>query len=94
LARVGHKVLSLKRIAIGPLRLGELPLGGYRRLTREEVKQLEYHSRRRKDTSTAPGKPRKKSVRTHRKQAHSEDVAPRKSRFQAAKRSRSRKRQR
>lgn len=44
LARVGHKVLELKRIAIGPLRLGELPLGAYRELTRDEVRALRRDS--------------------------------------------------
>ncbi len=41
LARVGHKVVQLKRIAIGPLRLGELPLGAFRELTRSEVQALQ-----------------------------------------------------
>jgi 23S rRNA pseudouridine2605 synthase len=41
LARVGHKVLRLKRIAVGPVRLGELPVAAYRRLTSEEVRKLE-----------------------------------------------------
>lgn len=41
LAAVGHKVQKLKRIAIGPLRLGELPTGAYRPLTQEEVRTLE-----------------------------------------------------
>ncbi len=40
LARVGHKVLSLTRTAMGPLRLADLPSGAHRKLTREEVKQL------------------------------------------------------
>lgn len=40
LARVGHKVLQLKRIAIGSIRLGELPEGAYRELTLAEVKGL------------------------------------------------------
>ena len=40
LARVGHKVVKLKRIAIGPLRLGELPLGSSRQLTHDELKKL------------------------------------------------------
>ena len=40
LARVGHKVLRLVRIAVGPVRLGKLPPGGYRRLSREEVGAL------------------------------------------------------
>jgi 23S rRNA pseudouridine2605 synthase len=37
---VGHRVLRLERVAFGPLWLGELPLGGHRRLTAAEVEQL------------------------------------------------------
>ena len=40
LARVGHKVLHLRRVAIGPLRLGNLAAGEARRLTGAEVQQL------------------------------------------------------
>jgi 23S rRNA pseudouridine2605 synthase len=40
LARVGHKVERLTRIAVGPVRLGDLPTGAHRRLTREEVAAL------------------------------------------------------
>jgi len=40
LARVGHKVMQLRRISMGPLRLGELPAGAHRRLTQREVSQL------------------------------------------------------
>ncbi|MCC9602547.1 rRNA pseudouridine synthase [Stieleria sp. JC731] len=40
LARLGHKVQVLSRIAIGPLRLGDIPPGAYRKLTREEVARL------------------------------------------------------
>ena len=40
LARIGHKVLVLRRIAIGPLQLGDLPVGAHRRLTIEEVAML------------------------------------------------------
>lgn len=40
LARVGHKVQRLTRIAVGPLRLGDLPRGAARRLTPEEVRKL------------------------------------------------------
>lgn len=34
---VGHNVLQLKRVAIGDLGVGELPLGAYRALTKEEI---------------------------------------------------------
>lgn len=40
MASLGHKVVSLKRIAIGPIRLGEMPRGTYRELTREEIMAL------------------------------------------------------
>jgi 23S rRNA pseudouridine2605 synthase len=40
LARIGHKVLKLKRIAIGPLRLGKLQPGECRQLTSAEVRRL------------------------------------------------------
>ncbi len=40
LARVGHKVQQLRRIAIGPVRLGDLPAGAYRELTRIEIRGL------------------------------------------------------
>jgi len=40
LARVGHKVQRLTRIAIGPIRLGDLPRGAVRPLTPEEVRKL------------------------------------------------------
>jgi 23S rRNA pseudouridine2605 synthase len=39
-ARIGHKVLRLKRVSMGPIRLAGLPSGACRRLTRDEVKQL------------------------------------------------------
>jgi 23S rRNA pseudouridine2605 synthase len=37
---VGHRVVALERIAFGPLRLGDLPSGGHRRLSEPEVEQL------------------------------------------------------
>ena len=40
LARVGHKVLRLVRTAVGPVRLGSLPPGGFRRLTGKELEGL------------------------------------------------------
>ncbi len=45
LARLGHKVMRLQRIAIGPLRLGKLPVGAYRPLTAAEVAQLKAAAR-------------------------------------------------
>ena len=40
LARVGHKVQRLTRVAVGPIRLGQLPRGAFRPLTHEEVRKL------------------------------------------------------
>jgi 23S rRNA pseudouridine2605 synthase len=37
---IDHRVESLERVAFGPLRLGNLPIGGHRRLTPAEVEQL------------------------------------------------------
>jgi 23S rRNA pseudouridine2605 synthase len=37
---LGHHVATLERVAFGPLRLGELPVGGHRRLTLAEVERL------------------------------------------------------
>jgi 23S rRNA pseudouridine2605 synthase len=64
LARVGHKVQRLVRIAVGSLRLGELPRGAYRPLHREEIDAL------RRDIAD--------SRRRHRMQKHSRprDLGP------------------
>ena len=43
-AAVGHPTLRLVRIAIGPLRLGDLPVGAWRALTAEEESKL-YQNR-------------------------------------------------
>ena len=37
---VGHRVVSLQRVRFGPLMLGELPLGGHRKLSANEVSVL------------------------------------------------------
>ncbi len=39
-AAVGHKVLKLRRVQIGPLKLSELPVGAHRPLTKEELQKL------------------------------------------------------
>jgi 23S rRNA pseudouridine2605 synthase len=39
-ARVGHKVLRLVRVSVGPVRLGKLPPGSIRPLAREEIAAL------------------------------------------------------
>lgn len=37
---IGHKVIKLKRIQIGPIKLGNLPVGRYRFLREEEVRTI------------------------------------------------------
>ncbi|MCC7420185.1 MAG: rRNA pseudouridine synthase [Planctomycetaceae bacterium] len=44
LARLGHKVLSLQRVAFGPIRLGSLPLGEFRVLGAKEVVELKAYA--------------------------------------------------
>lgn len=39
-ARIGHKVQRLTRIAVGPVRLGDLPPGAVRLLTKQEIGAL------------------------------------------------------
>ncbi len=43
---VGHRVLDLRRVAFGPLRLGNLPEGAHRRLSAGEVQSLHGAARR------------------------------------------------
>jgi 23S rRNA pseudouridine2605 synthase len=40
LAKVGHKVMQLRRISIGPIRLADLPVGASRKLVPREVQEL------------------------------------------------------
>jgi 23S rRNA pseudouridine2605 synthase len=70
LARLGHKVMSLQRVALGPLRLGDLPRGNYRALKTDELKRLReevfYQSRAAKAGGESadeerPSGPRKKT---------------------------------
>lgn len=56
LARLGHKVQHLRRIAVGPLRLGDLPPGAYRVVSHHEVDKLW----RATETSTDAGPPRRR----------------------------------
>ncbi len=65
-ARVGHKVMHLKRVGFGPLRLGHLPSGRCRDLTPAEVQRLREWLRR----------SRKAASRTHRSPNRAEPSAP------------------
>ena len=44
LAEVGHPVLELSRVGIGPIELGDMPVGKWRYLTSEQVKSLQDYT--------------------------------------------------
>ena len=65
LAKLGHKVMRLKRVAVGPVRLDRLPKGKSRKLSLPEIealrktaaegqKRVEKLARRARGTSEAP----------------------------------------
>jgi 23S rRNA pseudouridine2605 synthase len=57
LARVGHKVLTLKRVAVGPIKLGDLPSGGWRRLMPQEVEALLRVAKEKRRAAKGKGRP-------------------------------------
>ncbi len=65
LARVGHKVLRLKRIAVGPLKLADLPTGAWRKLLPREVEQLiaDSHQQEQKAKAARPQRDQRKAQR-------------------------------
>ena len=71
MAKLEHKVLNLKRIAIGSLRLGDMPEGSYRILSRQEIAGLRRGSSSAKATSG--GKP---SAGKRKKKAATESLPP------------------
>jgi 23S rRNA pseudouridine2605 synthase len=54
LAKLGHKVLALKRVAIGPVKLDRLPKGKSRRLSLPELQALRRSVERRPKSKPAP----------------------------------------
>lgn len=58
LASLGHKVQKLTRVAVGPVKLGEMPPGAYRPLTPQEVRAL-----RESGASAEESRPRVKKKR-------------------------------
>jgi len=75
LARVGHKVLRLQRIAQGSLRLGNLAPGEYRPLTLEEVELLKEGARE-SINKPKPMRPRKTKENTLKFEAPADDFEP------------------
>ena len=57
LARVGHKVLRLKRIAVGPIKLADLPTGAWRKLLPVEVENLLRLAKEKRKAGKAKRKP-------------------------------------
>jgi 23S rRNA pseudouridine2605 synthase len=55
--RIGHPVQKLRRVAIGPLRDPNLPVGDLRELSEAEVEKLRRVTARPKKTSLAPAPP-------------------------------------
>ncbi|HEV3023736.1 MAG TPA: pseudouridine synthase, partial [Pirellulales bacterium] len=51
LAKVGHKVLRLKRVALGGVRLKDLPPGAYRKLRHDELRHLKRRAKPHGDPS-------------------------------------------
>jgi pseudouridine synthase len=60
-AAVGHQVIDLQRVRIGPLSLGTLPVGEWRALTQQEVRKVQDVARR----LTAPDGAQRPSPRQH-----------------------------
>ena len=52
LARVGHKVMALRRVQVGAIKLGKLASGDFRRLTSKEVAELYRMADARPDAAT------------------------------------------
>ncbi|MCA9097898.1 MAG: rRNA pseudouridine synthase [Planctomycetaceae bacterium] len=66
LARIGHKVMQLQRVQLGPLRLGTLKLGRCRLLTRDEVLRLRRADQYQPEEETPGKSPRSQNRRPKR----------------------------
>jgi 23S rRNA pseudouridine2605 synthase len=77
LARLGHKVVSLKRIAIGPLKLSDLPEGAYRPLSNHEVQGLYQAVEEIRRERKAARKARKKLASASQESESTEQDSPR-----------------
>jgi len=80
-ASIGHKVLSLKRVALGTLRIGTIPPGAYRPLTDPELKRL-------RALCTGQAKPKSKGKRRPTPGGRSSTGRPTKSKASESKRNR------
>ncbi|HBV64080.1 MAG TPA: pseudouridine synthase [Rhodopirellula sp.] len=64
LARLGHKVQTLRRIAVGPLRLGDVPPGAYRVVSSQEVEKLWKATEAAAEDTTTRGRGKRSSQRS------------------------------
>jgi 23S rRNA pseudouridine2605 synthase len=62
LAKVGHKVMRLKRVALGPVRLRDMEAGGFRPVRGEELKLLRAASQPKARTGRPKRPPRPATV--------------------------------
>lgn len=60
MARIGHKVIQLVRVRFGPLKLGKLKAGEYKRLSDWELKKLREMMNEEHSSETRPRKVRKR----------------------------------
>ena len=70
LAKIGHKVRVLKRVAIGSLKLGDLPTGAHRRLFSSELRAL----RKSASGEIKKRRPRKKPLKPTSKSSSDSDT--------------------
>jgi 23S rRNA pseudouridine2605 synthase len=75
LARLGHKVMRLKRVAIGPIKLGRLKKGKSRPITRPELELLRkvaqrVPQRKKPRVGAAPGTKPERRERQERRERH------------------------
>jgi 23S rRNA pseudouridine2605 synthase len=76
LARLGHKVQHLRRIAIGPLRLGDIPPAAYRVVRREEVKKL-WTATEQAEQQVEPRRNKKRGTKKSKAGRHTESASRR-----------------
>jgi 23S rRNA pseudouridine2605 synthase len=74
--QTGHPVQKLRRVAIGPLRDPELPLGALRELTEQEVRRLLRSARAPEEKKPAPKKPAPARKAAPPKRAAAKKVTP------------------
>jgi len=70
LARAGHKVQQLKRVAVGPVRLGDLPTGAVRALAKKEIDSLRQAVARGRNPASVDEAPKNRTTKQLGKKVH------------------------